>query len=252
MRNLPQWALEMLATPRETQTINFAVATNDPEEATSMLFRLHLLHAYAKVMQQSPDSIEDPLLRLMVRLSDESSYPMARDNTTWAALFTILRDNGPRQFVSWVDQNRDRFYLDDFGEIAAFVYEDSRGDIVDRFPGLIEKAKDLGESAQRASARNASTRSTGGTKQGGCYVATYVYGTYDSPELWVLRRWRDEYLAQSALGRAFISAYYTVSPKLIRHVGGQRAFARLATHAVGWAVDRLQRAGVSNSKYDGG
>lgn len=39
-------------------------------------------------------------------------------------------------------------------------------------------------------------------KKSGCYVATYVYGTYDCPELWVLRRWRDERLAESAQGRA--------------------------------------------------
>ena len=28
-------------------------------------------------------------------------------------------------------------------------------------------------------------------KNNGCYVATCVYGSYDCPEVWVLRRFRD-------------------------------------------------------------
>lgn len=54
---------------------------------------------------------------------------------------------------------------------------------------------------------------------GGCYVATAVYGSYDCPELWVLRRFRDQRLARSFPGRAFIRSYYTVSPIVLRLMG---------------------------------
>ena len=36
----------------------------------------------------------------------------------------------------------------------------------------------------------------------GCYIATCVYGSYDCPQVWVLRRFCDETLKQHALGRA--------------------------------------------------
>lgn len=49
-------------------------------------------------------------------------------------------------------------------------------------------------------------------KGGGCYIATAVYGSYDAPEVLVLRRFRDESLAQSPLGRIFIKVYYRFSP----------------------------------------
>lgn len=249
MRDLPQWAIDLLSTPRETQAVNLAMATADPAEATALVFRLHLLNAYVRAMHQNPTSLEDPLLRLMVGLSDDRRYSLMNDDLTWAALFTVLRDNGPREFVAWIDHHRDRFYLEDFGEIAAFAYEGPNGEIVDRFPGLIDKAQDLGSYSQRASAQFAATRSSTETK-GGCYVATYVYGSYDSPELWVLRRWRDEYLARTVAGRAFIFVYYLVSPKLIRHAGDNRAFVLLSGHAVHCLVDLLQRAGVSNERYE--
>ncbi|NLX93020.1 MAG: hypothetical protein GXZ02_03995, partial [Clostridiales bacterium] len=39
---------------------------------------------------------------------------------------------------------------------------------------------------------------------GGCYVATAVYGSYDCPQVWTLRRYRDYTLAETWYGRAFI------------------------------------------------
>ena len=68
--------------------------------------------------------------------------------------------------------------------------------------------------AQRKKQWNATTRSLKSTgralrgrkrrKKSGCYVATCVYGSYDCPEVWVLRRYRDYVLEESILGRAFI------------------------------------------------
>lgn len=43
-------------------------------------------------------------------------------------------------------------------------------------------------------------RARRGAKRG-CYVATAVYGSYDCPEVWTLRRFRDERLAQTWNGR---------------------------------------------------
>ena len=61
------------------------------------------------------------------------------------------------------------------------------------------------------------TRSSSGG--GGCYVATAVYGSYDCPSVWILRRFRDNDLANSIFGRVFIHAYYAISPSLVRMFG---------------------------------
>jgi len=73
----------------------------------------------------------------------------------------------------------------------------------------------------------ASTRMTAATPQssGGCYVATSIYGSYEAPEVLILRRWRDKNLARTATGRAFIRFYYAVSPALVRKVGNRRWFS---------------------------
>jgi hypothetical protein len=54
---------------------------------------------------------------------------------------------------------------------------------------------------------------------GGCYIATAVYGSYDCPQVWTLRRYRDFTLAESWLGRAFVRVYCTISPTLVKWFG---------------------------------
>jgi hypothetical protein len=46
----------------------------------------------------------------------------------------------------------------------------------------------------------------------GCFVATACYGSYDAPEVVVLRHYRDNTLLQTDLGRLFVKFYYRVSP----------------------------------------
>lgn len=61
-------------------------------------------------------------------------------------------------------------------------------------------------------------------KKEGCYIATAVYGSYDAPEVLVLRRFRDETLKRTMLGRGFIRTYYALSPALAQKL---RTAARL-------------------------
>lgn len=58
------------------------------------------------------------------------------------------------------------------------------------------------------------------TKSEGCYIATAVYGSYDAPEVIVLRKFRDNVLRNSFLGGLFISTYYTISPYIATKLKG--------------------------------
>ena len=49
-------------------------------------------------------------------------------------------------------------------------------------------------------------------KANACYIATMVYGDYNHPQVVALRRFRDNTLQNSSLGRAFIHFYYKNSP----------------------------------------
>lgn len=84
-------------------------------------------------------------------------------------------------------------------------------------------------------------------KQGGCYVATCVYGSYDCPEVWTLRRYRDNTLASTWYGRAFIRTYYAISPTLVKWFGKTKWFKKLWKGKLDKMVKKLQDNGVENT-----
>lgn len=86
-------------------------------------------------------------------------------------------------------------------------------------------------------------------KSGGCYIATAVYGSYDCPEVWVLRRYRDYSLKNSVLGRLFIRIYYAVSPTLVKWFGKKAWFRLPWRKFLDKKVAALKEAGYSDKEY---
>ena len=99
--------------------------------------------------------------------------------------------------------------------------------------------------------RNSRRSSTSGSSSDGCYIATAVYGSYDCPEVWTLRRFRDEVLRASVLGRLFIRGYYAVSPELVRHLGSKPLFQKPVKMALDSFVSNLKKAGFRDTPYHG-
>ncbi|MCA9645993.1 MAG: hypothetical protein KC492_35125 [Myxococcales bacterium] len=85
-------------------------------------------------------------------------------------------------------------------------------------------------------------------RSGGCYVATAVYGSYDCPDVWVLRRFRDQTLMNTVMGRALVRVYYATSPFAVRR--GGFVLRHLARRPLNIVVRRLRTQGVSDSPYD--
>jgi len=84
---------------------------------------------------------------------------------------------------------------------------------------------------------------------GGCYVATAVYGSYDAPQVWVLRRWRDNSLLKSSVGRVIVRGYYAVSPSLVARFGDRAWFTSAVRPGIDMFVALLRRRGVTDLPY---
>lgn len=84
---------------------------------------------------------------------------------------------------------------------------------------------------------------------GGCYVATAVYGSYDCPQVWTLRRFRDNTLASTWYGRAFIRTYYAISPTLVKWFGHTAWFKNMWRGKLDKMVNSLQKQGVESTPY---
>ncbi len=87
-------------------------------------------------------------------------------------------------------------------------------------------------------------------KPKGCYVATCVYGSYDCPQVWTLRRFRDDTLGVTWYGRAFIRTYYAISPTLVKWFGETAWFKKLWKGKLDSMVAKLQANGVESTPYE--
>jgi tetratricopeptide (TPR) repeat protein len=75
---------------------------------------------------------------------------------------------------------------------------------------------------------------------GGCYVATAVYGSYNCPQVLILRDYRDKVLAKSWYGRVFIQSYYTISPIIVKWFGKTEWFNCIFRNLLDNFIEKLK------------
>ena len=74
-----------------------------------------------------------------------------------------------------------------------------------------------------------STTTTGGSSSG-CFIATAAYGSYMESHVLVLRDFRDRFLLNNTVGKAFVRLYYACSPPVADFIAGHdslRAVVRI-------------------------
>ena len=71
----------------------------------------------------------------------------------------------------------------------------------------------------------------------GCFIATAVYGSEFSPEVVLLRQFRDEIVLHKALGRIFVNFYYKVSPPVAFWMQDKAFFKRFVKRILDYFVN---------------
>lgn len=143
-------------------------------------------------------------------------------------------------------------YDKDFNWKAAAEDVEERGGDVDMLYTRNEKNRDsfLREMDLNPNDyKKKSNTSDGSTNSEGCYVATCVYGAYDCPEVWTLRRYRDDTLGKSFFGRLFIRCYYLISPIVVKLFGSSPRVRLRWKKRLDSLVRKLRIAGVSDMPY---
>lgn len=84
----------------------------------------------------------------------------------------------------------------------------------------------------------------------GCYIATAVYGSYNCPQVWTLRRYRDYTLSKTWYGRAFIKTYYAISPTLVKWFGDTTWFKIMWRGKLDSMVEKLEAKGIESTPYE--
>lgn len=223
-------------------------------------------HVHAKVclatMLSEGDGIPvnysraEDLYREVLDIHDEESYDKALFGL--AIMYKKRTEDRDKAFPLWKESAERGNATSQFN--LGLCYQKGWGTSVDLDQAIYwwSKAAAQGESSaqhnvevamlQKVQENSKSTPEN--TSSGGCYVASAVYGSYDCPEVWTLRRFRDHSLKASWYGRVFIKAYYAISPTLVNWFGDTKWFKCFWKSRLDQMVKTLQDAGYESTPYN--
>ena len=75
----------------------------------------------------------------------------------------------------------------------------------------------------------------------GCYIATMAYGDYDHPRVIELRKFRDNYLSKSSLGRHFIKFYYKNSPNWVEKLKNKTTINQTIRYSLNMLISIIKK-----------
>ena len=189
---------------------------------------------------------------------------------TWKTSYAIYDDHATRysimknSYVAKLQKYQSDYsftapqYLEFPNQYSAFAEKNSNSDFgIGRSSTSMSSSSSTLNSSSTSSAPSTSSSSstssalnTSSSSSGGCYVATAVYGSYDCPQVWTLRRYRDYTLAETWYGRAFIHTYYAISPTLVKWFGDTEWFKRMWKGKLDRMVANLKAEGVKDTPYE--
>ena len=225
----------------ETDNDRIVVALND--YGSTCLKVADVLHERILTM----DNPNIPLTMMKAHLKD-----IAQVCLYIATIGYMVGDKFDQKFPQLYEQNK-QLYAKAWKQGVKF-----HEDCVNYLPNSSEGRKIINDYKSKIKRvdTNYSTSSTSNTntnsseKSGGCYVATAVYGSYDCPQVWTLRRFRDNQLAKTWYGRGFIHTYYAISPIIVKWFGNTEWFKKLWRGKLDRMVQNLNSNGVENTPYN--
>lgn len=172
-----------------------------------------------------------------------------------------IRGNYTQEYIYNVAASKDimynlgdyliHYFGDTYGSLAAESWKQGIDQHIAFVKLLAQKdvnVKEINEYAEKVKQYDSSYQ-TPTIDTSGCFVATAVYGSYDCPEVWTLRRYRDSTLDKTWYGRLFIKVYYSISPHLVKWLGNTAWFKMLWRIPLDKLVNNLKENGVDDTPY---
>jgi hypothetical protein len=109
------------------------------------------------------------------------------------------------------------------------------------YPDILKKAEAFARSAKNPGVVRQFLKAV--KKRGRCFIASAVYEeTPWAEELWVLRRFRDEVLKTSPMGRRFVLTYYRYSPRIAKNIRSSQWKTRVVRMAIHKLSNHLKKS----------
>lgn len=223
--------------------VNSIKDPNFKSNADSIILRYHLLTS--DKVDKSVDSISkemliDDCLQELTSIGNDEDYEecIRRECAQWLKIWVLYK-------AGMVLENK--ILYGDYLDIDEDIYESI--ECVKKFDPTFETPDVFKKRTTYNNFSSYNSFSSSSSKQG-CYVATCVYNSYDCPEVWRLRRYRDYYLDNHWWGKIFIKLYYSISPTLVKVFGKQKWFKSFTKKILDKKINKLDEEGYESTQYN--
>lgn len=167
-----------------------------------------------------------------------------KENERDKELYIAILKNLVIYYVEICARRRYKSGYNEYGDVYSWIWyrNELRAPILEKYEAYTEELKSLDSTYIPPVIEREG--------KGGCYVATCVYGSYDCPEVWTLRRYRDYKLSQTWNGRLFIKLYYAISPTIVKWFGKTKWFNLIFRKKLDKMVNKLKNEGYESTPYN--
>lgn len=235
---------------QETEKYYNMVEQNDPNNIEAIFYSAYgkLRHTFTTVDPNARTAAINVFRKSISIIDDNFDLETFDDN--YPIIEQIVEDIIGLSNVHIV-KNDNTFATNLSVETSKVLINDSKKDMVESLNNINSKIpEDETEKREQITNLIDKLNKAHEKKSGGCYVATAVYGSYDCPQVWTLRRYRDNILAKTWYGRSFIRTYYTISPTLVKLFGHTAWFKKMWRGKLDRMVKKLKEKGVSDTPYE--
>ncbi|MGV9003248.1 CFI-box-CTERM domain-containing protein [Flavobacterium sp.] len=170
--------------------------------------------AYEKAISEIDNQVSR--MRMSMSYNQTINYSkvdkMKADCLNWNKVVEVVSNGISMSKVEAIQRCSNQSKISEYKNLVDFLF-DKIGPIQINQVKHICYWKDVRAAQAKSTAKEVGKTIT--TATGGCYIATMAYGDYDHPQVMELRKFRDEFLTKTLLGRFFIRFYYNYSPLLV-------------------------------------
>lgn len=237
-------ARKMMVEIEGTVEVTGTVKVDSTDEIENLLIRAQQFEA---------DNQQQKALEYYNKILDiDANNPIAKGKITELSAFYIGSVKVSKSTIEKIDgmmaNNQKLDAIKYVREISGLGLADAKAWVENYKTVDLHHPQTIGTTTSATSPSN-STPSNNIKPSGGCYIATCVYGSYDCPQVWTLRRYRDDTLGATWYGRLFIRVYYAISPTLVRWFGKTTWFKRMWQGRLDKMVEKLNGNGVQDTPY---
>jgi hypothetical protein len=166
----------------------------------------------AKVKQQEKTDIAIILGQASINWSKVNQ--LIENSINWDKAIELVQQVIPQSNIEKIRISKNQASLNEYKNLVNFLFSKltytSQNKV--KYLNFWDVQKTTSPSSTSKSSYKPSTTTSSPKGSSGCYIATMVYGSYEHPQVLVLRGFRDNVLNNYSLGRKFINFYYKHSP----------------------------------------